>query len=48
VWHVPENIELQGSKESFTIAVTFDTKELYGKVSTSRQFIVSRVTEARN
>jgi len=39
---VPEDIELDGAKETFTITVTYDTMELYGTVTGTREFTVVR------
>jgi hypothetical protein len=39
---VPEDIELNGKEEEFTITVNYDTKQLYGKVSAQREFTVYR------
>jgi hypothetical protein len=37
---VPEDIELNGEEEKFTITVSYNTKQLYGKVSAQREFTV--------
>jgi hypothetical protein len=39
---VPEDIDLQGKSEIFTITVRYDTLELYGNVEASRTFTISR------
>ncbi len=41
-WRVPDDLKLDGDKETFTIRVIYDTHELYGKVEASRQFSVCR------
>ncbi len=40
LWAVPTNLELAGKKETFTIEVTYDTLELYGRVTASRKIVV--------
>jgi len=39
---VPENLELNGNEETFTIKVEFDTRELYGRVVGTREVTVYR------
>jgi hypothetical protein len=39
---VPNDLKLDGDQESFTITVTYDTKELYGTVTGSREVTVCR------
>jgi hypothetical protein len=39
---VPEDLNLKGGRERFTITVTFDTLELYGKVTGSREVVVEK------
>jgi hypothetical protein len=39
---VPDDIDLKGKSETFTITVRYDTLELYGKVEGSRSITVSR------
>ena len=39
---MPENLELNGNEETFTIKVEFDTRELYGKVVGTREITVCR------
>jgi hypothetical protein len=41
-WRVPEDIKLAGKSETFTVTVKYDTKELYGKIESSRTIIISR------
>ncbi|MHC4165611.1 MAG: hypothetical protein ACYSWQ_01495 [Planctomycetota bacterium] len=41
-WRVPENLQLDGNEEIFTIRVEYDTKELYGKVSATRKMTICR------
>jgi hypothetical protein len=38
---VPENFKLSGKSETLTVQVIYDTMELYGRVSASRQITVS-------
>ena len=39
---MPEDVELNGSEETFVITVLYDTRELYGKVSAQRKFTITR------
>jgi hypothetical protein len=39
---VPNDLKLSGEEETFNIEVLYDTKELYGKVTATRQFVVCR------
>ncbi|MHC4646407.1 MAG: hypothetical protein ACYTBJ_12980 [Planctomycetota bacterium] len=39
---MPDDIELKGDRESFTIEVVFDTLALYGKVTAKRDIVISR------
>jgi hypothetical protein len=39
---VPEDIDLKGKSETFTITVRYDTLELYGKVEASRTVTLTR------
>ena len=41
-WRVPEELKLDGDEETFTITVTYDTRELYGTVTGTRTFAVCR------
>ncbi|MEN6333981.1 MAG: hypothetical protein ABFE01_06940 [Phycisphaerales bacterium] len=41
-WGVPKDLKLDGKEETFTIFLTYDTGELYGTVTGSRQFTVYR------
>ena len=41
-WRVPDNLKLDGSKETFTLQVVYDTLEPYGKVTASRPIAVYR------
>jgi hypothetical protein len=38
---VPKDLKLAGKSETFTVTVTYDTLELYGKVQDSRKITVS-------
>jgi hypothetical protein len=42
LWQVPEDLKLNGNEETFTITVTYDTRELYGTVTGARQFTIYR------
>jgi hypothetical protein len=37
---VPEDLPLDGDEETFTITVTYDTRELYGTVIGIRRFTI--------
>jgi len=39
---VPEDLKLNGDQETFTVTVTYDTRDLYGTVSAKREFTVCR------
>jgi hypothetical protein len=39
---VPEDLKLSGNEETFRITVTYETRELYGKVMGTRQLVVYR------
>jgi hypothetical protein len=39
---VPTEIELNGDEEIFNIQVLYDTHELYGKVTETRQVVIYR------
>jgi hypothetical protein len=39
---VPENLKINGSEEKFNINVKYDTRELYGKVTATRQIVIHR------
>jgi hypothetical protein len=39
---VPERLLIKGDEETFRIEVTFDTGELYGTITASREFIISK------
>jgi len=39
---VPNNLKINGSEEKFYIKVKYDTKQLYGKVTASRQIVIYR------
>jgi hypothetical protein len=38
---VPKDITLAGKSETFTITVSYDTLELYGKVEASRTIVMT-------
>jgi len=37
---VPEDIELNGKEEEFTITVSYDTQKLYGQITAKRRFTI--------
>jgi hypothetical protein len=39
---VPNDLQLSGDEETFTIEVTYDTRELYGTVKEEREIVVRR------
>jgi len=39
---VPNDLKLSGGRETFTIEVTYDTRELYGTLKGKREITVSR------
>jgi hypothetical protein len=39
---VPNDLKLDGDEETFTVEVTYDTRELYGTVTGKRQITISR------
>jgi hypothetical protein len=39
---VPNDLKLDGKEETFTITVSYDTKELYGNVTGRREVTVCR------
>jgi hypothetical protein len=39
---VPNDLKLSGDKETFTITVTYDTRELYGTATGTRRFTIYR------
>jgi len=39
---VPSDLEPRDGRETFTIAVEYDTKKLYGKVKAERTFIITK------
>jgi hypothetical protein len=41
-WRAPEDLKLDGDQETFAIQVTYDTYELYGTVTGTREFTVSK------
>jgi hypothetical protein len=42
LWQVPKDLAINGDQETFTITVTFETGDLYGKVVATRQIVVGR------
>jgi len=38
---VPKDLKLRGKQETFTVKVTYETLELYGKVEATRQIVVT-------
>ncbi len=41
-WRVPNDLKLKGNEETFNVQVQYDTLELYGKVTATRQFVIYR------
>ncbi len=41
-WRVPTDLKLNGNEETFNVQVEYDTLELYGKVTATRQFVIYR------
>jgi hypothetical protein len=39
---VSNDLKLNGNEETFTIEVTYDTRELYGIVTAQRDIVISR------
>ncbi|MEN6427492.1 MAG: hypothetical protein ABFE13_19230 [Phycisphaerales bacterium] len=39
---MPQDLTLDGDEETFTITVAYDTLQLYGTVTTSREFTVCK------
>jgi len=39
---VPTDLKLNANEETFTIQVLYDTAELYGKVTGTRQIVICR------
>jgi hypothetical protein len=39
---VPDDLKLTGDQETFAITVTYDTRELYGVVTATREFTIGR------
>jgi len=39
---VPTDLKLNGNEETFNVQVQYDTLELYGKVSATRQVVIYR------
>jgi hypothetical protein len=37
---VPKDLKLNGNEETFNVQVQYDTLELYGKVTATRQFVI--------
>lgn len=37
---MPKDLKLDGNEEVFTVAVTYDTRELYGVVTATREFTI--------
>jgi hypothetical protein len=38
---VPKDLKLAGKTETFTVTVTYETHELYGKVEASRKIVLT-------
>ncbi len=41
-WPVPTDLKLNGNEETFNVQVRYDTLELYGKATATRQFVIYR------
>jgi hypothetical protein len=39
---VPDSLKLDGDEETFNIRVVYETLELYGKVTATRQIVITR------
>jgi hypothetical protein len=39
---VPNDLKLSGNEETFNVKVIFNTKDLYGKVTGTRQIVICR------
>jgi len=39
---VPNDLKINGNEETFNVQVQYDTLELYGKVTATRQVIIYR------
>ena len=39
-WPVPNDLKINGNEETFNVQVRYDTLELYGKVTATRQFVI--------
>jgi len=37
---VPNELKLNGNEETFNVQVRYDTQELYGKVTATRQIVI--------
>jgi len=37
---VPKDLKIKGNEESFTITVNYDTLELYGRLTASRNIVI--------
>jgi hypothetical protein len=37
---VPEDLEIEGDEERFTIEVSYDTLDLYGEITATREIVV--------
>jgi hypothetical protein len=37
---VPKDLKFPGKKATFTVTVTYDTQELYGRVQASRMVVI--------
>jgi len=39
---VPVKIKIEGERATFTITITYDTQELYGRVTESRRILIEK------
>ncbi|HCO94411.1 MAG TPA: hypothetical protein DIU00_10750 [Phycisphaerales bacterium] len=41
-WRVPDDLEINGDAEEFTVTVTYETQKLYGRVSAKQKIIIRK------
>lgn len=39
---MPKDLEIEGEQETFTIAVQYDTEEMFGRLAASRKVVIVR------
>lgn len=42
MWHVPDDLEINGDEEELTVTVTYETQKLYGKVTAQRKIKIRK------